>query len=99
MKKANWLVYALLLSFFVVLSPRELWHDCDNHHEVHSKNEVHLEQKKCFACDFDLGFIDKHTVAVYIFSKSHFPKYTPLVESHFVINEFHSFSHRGPPNA
>jgi hypothetical protein len=47
----------LLLNLFVLLTPRELWHDCDHHvvhHEKSSSKSV-IDQKDCFACDLELG--------------------------------------------
>lgn len=97
MKNTKWVVYALLLSFFVVLSPREFWHECDNHHEVHAKNEVHLEQTDCFACDFDLGIISVPYLHFFIFEKPKFSKFDITSFSFFNAKEFNSFLLRGPP--
>ena len=40
MKFKKWIVYSLLLSFFVLLTPRTIWHDCDQDSHSHiSKND------------------------------------------------------------
>lgn len=97
MKNTKWVVYALLLSFFVVLSPRELWHDCDEHHKVHVNNEVHLEQKDCFACEFDLGIISVPYLHFFSFEKQIFLKFDITRIPFFHVKEFDSFLLRGPP--
>jgi hypothetical protein len=50
--------FLLIISFFVVLSPRNWWH---THHSEHNsteklaKSEANFSQDHCFACDFDLS--------------------------------------------
>lgn len=55
------LAYALLLSFIVVLSPREIWH---SHDHTAEKSQAELRRQNsdntfqapdCFVCDFSLS--------------------------------------------
>jgi hypothetical protein len=89
--------YALLLSFFVVLTPRELWHECDHHHDIENSNEIHFENGDCFACDFGLGFIDQPHYFFFSFTKILFDNNLVFSVSNYFKSEFHLFSHRGPP--
>ncbi len=102
MKLQRWISYSLLLSFFVVLTPRSLWHDCDT--ETHShystsneKSKVHFEQKDCFACDYDLGFIDQPKYFQISFPKIQFHKYNQLLKAQYIASKFDFFLKRGPP--
>jgi hypothetical protein len=92
--------YSLLLSFFVLLTPRTAWHECehDEHHQnVHQSSETHVEQDDCFACDFDLGFISQPIATVFFFEKTHFPKnIAPSTTVLYLVSNY-SFSRRGPP--
>ncbi len=56
----NFVVYALLISFFMLWSPRSLWHECHTSHEHNlSKDEVLItKDSKCFTCDFDCDTAD-----------------------------------------
>jgi hypothetical protein len=94
----KWLVYSLLLSFFVVLTPRELWHDCGQVHEHKSFNDTHFDQKDCFACDFSLGVISHHSFHFFHFKKQYFIKFDLTLASFYFKKKFEQFSHRGPPN-
>jgi hypothetical protein len=76
MKKLRRLLsIGLLLSFAVLFTPRDWWHDC-HHDEDHvhvSDGELSFEQQEdCFICDYHLGYITPHTfiqIAIYaIFS-------------------------------
>jgi hypothetical protein len=87
----------VLIGFFIALSPRDWWHECDNHNEIEHSGDVHFEKDKCFACDFDLGEIESpfqyqfHFVA----SVNSFDQ----VDEVFSFNSTRlGFSHRGPPN-
>lgn len=47
--------YALLIAFGVLLSPREIWHDCDHEDEHTEWSQDHASfEKKCYACDYDM---------------------------------------------
>lgn len=82
----------------MVLTPREIWHHCEgDHHEVHSKSEVHLEQEDCFACDFELATASKPVIYLFVFNKTVYPKFNTNKTSSFQSKKFFSFSHRGPP--
>jgi hypothetical protein len=88
----------LLLTFFVLLSPRDWWHDC--HHEQFSTTslrENHFDDGSCDICDFDLGFF---TVQSILFYRSNKPTLPTLVSVGVLDKEnipYFSFSLRGPP--
>ncbi len=103
MKFRVWITYSLLVSFFVLVTPRTLWHNCE--HPVHShvtKNDDphsvnHLEKKSCFACDFDLGLADQPTQIVSFFTpKKHVNRTNELISS-IENSAFTLFNKRGPP--
>jgi len=60
-----WIAYCLLLSFFVLVTPRTLWHNCEHdEHQVKKENndgvsKIKSSSKSCFTCEFDLGFVDQ----------------------------------------
>lgn len=59
MKLRLYISYLLLLSFFVVLTPRSIWHDCDHEDDFHVENDSTTfknHSQKCLVCDFDLSF-------------------------------------------
>ena len=103
MKIKIWIAYSLLLSFFVLVTPRTFWHNCE--HSIHSHSSTskdphslnHIEKKSCFACDFDLGFVDQpSSILVFKFQPIYFTKirqnrYTIIAES------INLFSDRAPP--
>ncbi len=43
----------LLLNFFVLLSPRSLWHECKHHVDTNLTKDK-METASCFVCDYDL---------------------------------------------
>ncbi len=55
------LSYLLVLSVVLITIPRSWLHDCDHydadHNSQHHEN-AHFKQDDCFACDYDLDFID-----------------------------------------
>lgn len=82
----------------MVLTPRELWHDCDHHHqEIENSHQDHFEQKECFACDFDLGIIDQPVFCFFSFGTQQYDKHIVYGKSSFLKRKFQQFSHRGPP--
>jgi hypothetical protein len=88
----------LLLTFFVLLSPRDWWHDC--HHEQFSTtslSENHFDDGSCDICDIDLGFF---TVQSILFYRSDKPTRPTDVSAGLLDKEntpYLSFSLRGPP--
>lgn len=55
--------FSLLVAFFVLLTPRGLWHNCE--HDDHTKEEIYAlngshdnytVENHCHVCDLDLGF-------------------------------------------
>lgn len=102
MKLKRWISYSLLLSFFVVLTPRTFWHNCktESHSHYSSSNEklkVHFEQKDCFACDYDLGFIDQPVFFSSSFVKIQFHKWNQVLPAQYIVSKFDFFLKRGPP--
>ena len=103
MKIRIWIAYSLLLSFFVLVTPRTFWHNCE--HSIHSHTSTskdphslnHIEKKSCFACDFDLGFIDQpSSILVFKFKRNYCSE---TIQSHFKVNTetIDLFSGRAPP--
>jgi hypothetical protein len=98
-----WIAYSLLLSFFVLVTPRTLWHNCEHTTHSHSSSSKdphslnHIEKKSCFACDFDLGFIDQPNLISYVVQKQYFPLNVKVLFSKYISSTFDNFSHRGPP--
>jgi hypothetical protein len=87
----------ILIGFFVALSPRDWWHECDSDHEIEHSGHAHVEKDNCFACDFDLGEIESPIQYQFYFVTSihSFDK----VDEVFSFNSTQlGFSHRGPPN-
>lgn len=85
------------------MTPRQWWHNCD--HVTHSHQRfsddpheaVHLENKDCFACDFDLGIIGHpETIVRYFTIKTYINHVNDCVES-VQLEEINDYSHRGPP--
>ena len=102
MKFKKWIVYSLLLSFFVLLTPRTIWHDCDQDSHSHISKNDHLKHDfkfkgKCYACDFSIDFMEINQFEFYHFKPQPFALNQIQFESfkHTVL--FRSFSHRGPP--
>lgn len=80
-----------------MLTPRELWHECDHHHDIENSNETHFENGDCFACDFGLGFIDQPIVFTYHYFKTSYAQFDVSLSSFYLNKGFDHFSHRGPP--
>lgn len=64
--------YILLLSLVLVAVPREWVHDCD-HQLVHQNENDHeagadLSQDDCFACEYDLDYMEFLEVSLPVFS-------------------------------
>ena len=103
MKFKIWIAYSLLLSFFVLVTPRTLWHNCEHtEHQIQKKNndsqtKTKLENKSCFACDFDLGFVDQPGSIVSFDFKKFYPKTVekPILTASKIVLPL--FSKRGPP--
>jgi len=103
-KQSRSIVWILVVSFFLLLLPKSLWHDCS--HRDHFKTEKDAQHskrafvqgiEKCYACDLHIPLLfnsDAH------FSNQQKPIDCQLVSLHAevtVLDAPHSFSLRGPP--
>ena len=91
--------FLLLLNLVVLLSPRDLWHDCDHSasHDQHDPYTQKLTQKDCFACDMELGVCSGHQSPLFIADRTiPFDQFiinvTSIVESAVLLQSL-----RGPP--
>lgn len=94
------LSYSLLLSFFVLLTPRVAWHDCehDEHHQqIEQSSETQAEQDDCLACEFDLGFFTINSPNFISYNDQVIVGNSKQILSSLNNFEGFSFSHRGPP--
>lgn len=102
-KLRKYIAYSLLLSFFVLLTPRQWWHDCDHVSHSHQSTSddphqaVHLEKKDCFACDFDLGIIGEPEMVVRFFSRKTYINHVNDHVKSIEVEKIKDHSHRGPP--
>ncbi len=48
--------YSLLITLLFLLTPKSIWHDCSDQHQVseHVQGELHFEQDHCAFCDLHL---------------------------------------------
>ena len=100
MKKVQWLSYLVLFGFFAVLTPRTLWHDCEDHKKIESNNsDERIAQDNCFVCEYDLGIIQQPTFLAFHFSKITYPIANELPVKNYSRLSFEYFSRRGPPMA
>ena len=103
MKVRKWIVDSLLLSFFVLLTPRTLWHHCDENSHSHAselkKNTSNTLsfKTKCIACDYDIDFMEFTSINLCHFKQKPSEKLSKQLYSCFLDSDFSSFSHRGPP--
>jgi hypothetical protein len=88
----------LQLTFFVLLTPRDWWHECDHkQYSTSTLNESHFDDGSCDICDIHLGFF---TVPSILFFRSVKPSITTEVLAELLDKESSthlSFSLRGPP--
>jgi hypothetical protein len=88
----------LLFTFFVLLTPRDWWHECDHKQfSTTTLSESHFDDGSCDICDIDLGFF---TVQSILFFRSDKPSILSEVLAELLDNESTinlSFSLRGPP--
>jgi hypothetical protein len=87
----------LLLGFFIALTPRSWWHDCDSHHDIEISGKVHVEKDNCFVCDFDLGELEQPFHFQFNFNTA-FNSFSLLKDVYSFNSSLSGFSHRGPPN-
>jgi hypothetical protein len=106
------LSYLLLSSFVVLLTPRDIWHDCDHDHEYdHSERTAFFStdenhsasdapqsiEDDCFACDFDLGFFTHNQPQFLTLLERCHCENAVRILSRFKEDPNYSFSLRGPP--
>jgi hypothetical protein len=88
----------LLFTFFVLLTPRDWWHECDHKQfSTSTFKESHFDDGSCDICDIDLGFF---TVQSILFFRSNKPVLPSEVSAELLDKEsstYLSFSLRGPP--
>jgi len=102
MKLKKWITWSLLFSFFVLVTPRTIWHNCNQESHTHHSKDEHSSQdlkieKKCFACDFSIDFLTINTSSLYHYKPKPSVLSCSLFESFKQSISFQSFSHRGPP--
>lgn len=92
------LAYLLLASFFVLLTPKEWWHECDHHATIES-NKAHFDSHDdCSFCDYHVGFIDYQNIKFFSFNGNVIaPEVNPIIAQYSQI-EFHLFQLRAPPS-
>lgn len=96
------ITYLLLLNFLVIFTPRDFWHECNDHseHKEHSGDleiDIASEVEFCLACDYHLGFIDQPNSLTFKIQSQHFDAIDQVLFSVYRSNSFESFNHRGPP--
>lgn len=76
MQKANWWIFILLISFLLLLVPKNTWHDCDQQHfsKKTSGNEYKIEKEHCNICDFQFYPAIVQETIVFFCSKIKFQK-------------------------
>ena len=60
MKQRKWIIFLLLISFGILLTPKNYWHSCDHTFSVEQKSSKELSFNKqnahCFICKVDFSF-------------------------------------------
>jgi hypothetical protein len=88
----------LLFTFFVLLTPRDWWHEC-NHKQFSTTtlSESHFDNGSCDICDIDLGFFTVQSILFFRSNKPALPSevYAKLLDKESTTHL--SFSLRGPP--
>jgi hypothetical protein len=98
--KFKFLAILLIFSFGFLLSPKDLWHSCDEIHHSHQEERNHDEfsnfESSCSICDFDLFQLDYENFTQLFFEKSE----GSVTSSHFTSLDLIPSSrslYRGPP--
>ncbi|MDD2982378.1 MAG: hypothetical protein PHQ74_03230 [Crocinitomicaceae bacterium] len=93
-------IYVVLLSFIGLIIPKELWHDCEEMHQVFNHQDhqsAHFEKDtSCAICFFHFYPAVENEVSVYHFSKTIHPTFELLVDEFNIIAK-ENISLRGPP--
>ncbi len=88
----------LLLTFFVLLTPRDWWHECDHKQfSTTTLNESHFDDGSCDICDIDLGFFTVQSILFYRSDKAELPSEDSAELLDKENTPYLSFSLRGPP--
>lgn len=92
--------YLLVVSFFTLLVPRDMLHECshkDLSHKFEHHDETQIDQEDCFVCYFDLGQISQPLITTFHFEKSIYPKNPDSKEQDNYLKADFFFGRRGPP--
>ena len=88
----------LLLTFFVLLTPRDWWHECDHKQfSTTTLSESHFDDGSCDICDIDLGFFTVQSILFYRLDKAALPSEVSAELLDKECTSFTSFTLRGPP--
>ena len=93
-------IYVVLVCFIGLIMPKEIWHDCDNMHQI-VNNQDHKtshfsKDTSCAVCDFHFFPAVENEFLEYAFIKMFHPNLEIRVdEFSLVIKE--NISLRGPP--
>ena len=88
----------LLVNFFVLLTPRDWWHQCDHYETIEfSHSDTHFDDDSCDFCDFDLSVFTVHHPHFFASQKVAFFSFENLLTNKFQQASYSSFLLRGPP--
>lgn len=90
----------LLLSIFILNTPKSWWHDCDHKIETSkSKEKVFLEKSvDCDFCDHDLSAFTVHSYDFFQIQKSVVSVVKDILFEELSIPSFDLLALRGPPS-
>jgi hypothetical protein len=96
------------MSFVVLMTPRDFWHDChhDHDHSSELKSDVDFSnndsssselEENCFVCDFDLGLFTAGNPTFFSFIERIHSENSVRLLSRLETNKPSALSLRGPP--
>lgn len=94
--KKKFLAYLLLIAFGVLLTPRTIWHECEDHHDHNDAVSTHFE-KKCYACDYDMNAAEEPVYFSPNFFTAFYPKQKDVRVNVRPIEFVRTHLLRGPP--
>lgn len=90
----------LLLSVFILNTPRSWWHNCK--HKIESSNNLGKSFKEntsdCDFCDYDLSAFTIHTYDFFIAKKSFISHQSIDLCNHLLVSSINLNKLRGPPS-